>query len=284
MTLITAFMGRDQRKMSSLYILSDSRFTWSPDAKKNLCFKKNLPSKFDFGKKVFCFKNSPDIIGYCGDVLFPTIVLNQLVELCDNDLLFNEPSNNEEKFKSIFNYLKTSLAKYPQELATSMDIIYGTRSNKIDFSLYLISWRNNEWYSEKKQLLNSSGTLIIKGSGKKDFIEKYNLYQETSIKDTSRVVFQSFCHALSETNNLYCGGAPQLVGLYNKGNGMNIGIISNNKRYFCGLEINEVKIGDNIKLNKIKWHNENFEVCNGYTMEKEIGSQKQPNPVKNISK
>jgi hypothetical protein len=71
MTLVVSWIGIDSRKISSLYIASDSRISWGNQA------------KFDSGQKVFGCKNHPIIIGYCGDVLFPSIVINQLIDLAD---------------------------------------------------------------------------------------------------------------------------------------------------------------------------------------------------------
>ena len=51
------------------YIASDSRITWGNN------------DIFDYCKKVFTCKQFPEIFGYCGDVLFPSIVLSQIAEM-----------------------------------------------------------------------------------------------------------------------------------------------------------------------------------------------------------
>ncbi len=67
MTLIASFVGVDCKvpkpKPASIYIVSDSKITWTDN-------KKKILADFDFGRKVFGCKNSPDIFGYCGDVGF----------------------------------------------------------------------------------------------------------------------------------------------------------------------------------------------------------------------
>ena len=70
--------SKDSRKISSFYIASDSRFSWT----------KNV--KFDYGRKVFALTNSPDILGYCGDVLYLTTILNQILEMDKDNILFCE--------------------------------------------------------------------------------------------------------------------------------------------------------------------------------------------------
>ena len=77
MTLLASWLAVDSRAPSAVYIMSDSRISWD-----NRAF-------FDYGKKVFGCKNYPDIFGYCGDVLFPSIVLNQIVDIADHGLLFD---------------------------------------------------------------------------------------------------------------------------------------------------------------------------------------------------
>lgn len=97
MTLIASFIGVDCKfpkpKPASIYIVSDSRISWGEKA------------KFDNGRKVFGCKNSPDIFGYCGDVLFPSIVLNQIADIADQGLLFEPNWTCKEKFQAVVNKL-----------------------------------------------------------------------------------------------------------------------------------------------------------------------------------
>jgi hypothetical protein len=60
MTIILGWLAVDSHSPSSAYIASDSRFTWGHVA------------NYSYGRKLFAFKDYPDILGYCGDVLFPT--------------------------------------------------------------------------------------------------------------------------------------------------------------------------------------------------------------------
>jgi hypothetical protein len=261
MTLLVSWLGVDNRRPSSLYVASDSRFSWGNTA------------NYDYGRKVFCFKNSPDILGYCGDVLFPTIVLNQIIELGDNGLLFNDSDRCDDKFMAIKNYLTKSLSNYPR--GESFNILYGSRESH-EFSMYTLEWNKhtNLWNNNKVQFPHYSDTVLILGSGKAEFTAKFSAYKDSDIQKTSRAVFQCFCDTLSEIKNPYCGGAPQLVGLYQKWNGINFGIISKNKRYFCGVEVLE-----NEKLDLLQWRNEEFEICSGITMKKLVTAQRQPNPI-----
>jgi hypothetical protein len=67
MTLLVSWAGVDTHGTASAYIAADSRISWGN------------PAVFDHGRKVYALRSSPDILGYCGDVLFPAIVLSQIV-------------------------------------------------------------------------------------------------------------------------------------------------------------------------------------------------------------
>lgn len=267
MTLLVSWLAVDSRRPSTVYIATDSRISWSKAV------------NFDQGKKVFAFKNSPDIIGYCGDVLFPMIVLSQLVELADAGLLFDEPENCDAKFQSIKDYLENSLSKYPIEevpIYHSIEILYASRDSNHQYHVYTLTWlkHSNSWYARKIELSTYSNPLAVLGTGAGEFQVTFEQYKASDIQKTSRAIFQSFCDTLSAIDDVYCGGAPQLVGLYQKWNGINFGIIFKGKRYLCGLE---VRLTENLDL--LAWRNEEFEVCSGLTMKRKPKAQRQPNPI-----
>lgn len=267
MTLLLSWLAVDSRRPSSLYIASDSRLSWGNT------------SKYDQGKKVFSFRNSPDIIGYCGDVLFPTVSLNQLISMADDNLLFAAGDNCDTKFNKIKTHLQAQLKLYPSTpgiIDNTVQILYGSRDSSHVFHLYNLTWhrRENMWYDEKLAIPDYSNTLTVLGSGRNEFLDKLKLYQRSDIGKTSRAIFQCFCDTLNNIQNKYCGGSPQLVGLFQKGNGLNFGIIWNGRRYFSGAEIPY-----NPNLDVIQWRNEEFEICSGDTMKKVEKAQRQPNPL-----
>src|SRR5689334_556270 len=125
MTLLASWVGVDSRKPASIYIMSDSRISWGK------------AGKFDYGKKVFGCKNSPDIFGYCGDVLFPSIVLNQIVDLADLGLLFENNWTCEQKSQAVITKLIQSFNNYPKEVsginANGLQIIHCSRDKNGNF-------------------------------------------------------------------------------------------------------------------------------------------------------
>ena len=74
MTTLIGWVGVDQRGLSSAYLASDSRLS-------------SNGAKWDCGRKLFACKTTPDVFGYCGAVLFPSLVLGQITEIVDAGLL-----------------------------------------------------------------------------------------------------------------------------------------------------------------------------------------------------
>lgn len=264
MTLLLSWIGRDSRKTSSVYIASDSRFSWDS-------------AKYDYGRKVFAFKNSPDILGYCGDVLYPTNILNQILEMDNDGLLFPSNSKNIERVDIVFKEITKKFETYPEyAMSSSLEIIHISRDNEVDFICYVYSWKKDfGWNKTEHKIPESSDKVLILGSGKDEFFERYLEYYKGNSGKTSRAIFQCLCHTLLEIKDLQCGGSPQLVGLYNKFNGKNFGIVYDDKRYYLGKEISINK-----NLNKIEWRNELFERYDGSKLKILEGAQKQPNDLK----
>lgn len=270
MTLLVGWVGIDNRKVDSFYIASDSRLTWGSR------------QKYDCGKKILALKNSPDLIAYCGDVLFPIITLHKIADKDRNRLLFKGDETNEEKSKIILSEIQNSFKNYPiEQINGTIDFVHISRTNRYDFLASNFHWnRKQGWTSTLYNLPNKSDKVFILGSGSDSYIKIYEEYirRSSSIK-TSRLIFQSFCHWLSccKPNIITCGGAPQLIGLFNNENGKDFGVIFEKSRFFSGQEL-LYKTG--IDLNFIPWFNENFEICDGFSMKRKAQAQVQPNDMK----
>jgi hypothetical protein len=272
MTLLTSWIGVDPRGVASIYIASDSRISWGQSA------------KFDYGRKVFAFNNYPDILGYCGDVLFPSMVLGQIIEMGDNGLLLNEEFDCKQKFEAIKEKLIQIFDKYPHEVSgitnDTLQVIHGSRepNNPRKFFCHIITWRKNiGWSGEKFDLSGNSRVIFVGGSGKTEFEENYSRYEKGQNKSTSRNVFHSFCDTLFNIKDSACGGSPQLVGIYSKPDSVakKYGIIKDKNRYLFGSRIDQVHNSD-----KIEWRNDLFEICDGRTMKKIEKAKSQPNLLK----
>lgn len=270
MTLLVSWIGNDSRGPASIYIATDSRLSFG-----------NL-SSYDYGRKVFACSKSADIFGYCGDVLFPSMALSQLVDLADAGLLFDTNQSPEEKSKIVRQKLEYQLSSYPSTYpsitAPIIEIIHASRSEdgKI-FECRMIRWsRENGWSIQGVDLPVHSDILFVCGSGRDKFHENYKKYQGGPNKGTSRNVFHCFIDTLKNSEIDSVGGPPQLSGIIRKplSCGVNYGILNGNKRYAFGARIDELK-----NFESIEWRNEFFEISDGIKKTRVKGAQKQPNPL-----
>ena len=271
MTLLASWVGVDTHGPASAYIVSDSRIRW------------DHTKFFDYGKKVFASKLYPEIFGYAGDVLFPTIVLSQILEMIDSDLLFESDMSCKQKNKIVFEKLCYSSSKYPDSYGNNpIQVLHISRDTYFkgypSFYHYLMLWdRDNGWREIEEELPKSSGIIQVLGSGRAEFLSNYNnRYQSGVNQSTSRNVFHCFIDTLDNIKDCSCGGAPQLVGIYRKPCtwGRNYGILYNNKRYFLGMEVPQ-----DSSFDRIEWRNELFEICDGISKTKMADAAKQDDPL-----
>lgn len=271
MTMLASWCGIDTHGISSAYIVADSRFSWGNGF------------YFDYGKKVFACSKYPEIFGYAGDVLFPSVVLAQLVDLIDAGVLFNNEMTKEEKNSVISERIGYTFSKYPDVLENRpIQIIHISRdtnfSNYPSFKCFLMRWNESGVkHTETIEFPEKSGVIHVLGSGKNAFIKNYERYEKAGNTGTSRNVFHCFISTLANINDTQCGGPPQLVGLYRKPltNGNKYGIIYNNQRYFEGIQL-----PSSADFDIIEWRNEQFELCNGLKKRRFIDAMPQPDPLR----
>ena len=142
MTLIVSWIGVDSRNPASMYIASDSRISWGGGGH----------NQFDQGKKVFACRNYPDIFGYCGDVLFPLMVLNQIVDSIDAGLLYSPGWGYRQKTAKVRQRLMDSFRRYPNGVSSimrdSLEILHGIRDDSdSSFHCMQLKWtrKENKW-------------------------------------------------------------------------------------------------------------------------------------------
>ena len=269
MTLLVSWIGVDTHGPASIYIASDSRVSWTALA------------HYDHGRKVFACRHSADIFGYCGDVLFPSMVLAQIVEMADAGLLFAEDASPGIRSKAVTQKLIYQFASYPHDVAgitvDSLEVIHAARDKmKEGFECSLLTWtRAKSWSRSAVTLPSHSDVLFARGSGAPDFRRRYATYKEGPNARTSRSVFHCFCDSLQNSSNAGVGGAPQLAGLIRKpgSSGMHFGIIASGRRYLLGSRVDELS-----NFDRMEWRNELFEVCDGQTCRRKVDAQRQPNP------
>lgn len=267
MTVLIGWIGVDSRVPCSAYLMSDSRISWNDQL-----------GAYDYGRKLFAFKNSPDILGYCGDVTFPSMILSQICELEGNGLLCTASESSSQRSQCVLSQIAKQYKAYPTHMRRYCSIYHISRDLDSSFCAYKYYYdsAHDKWITEYLSTPNDRSELIIEdGSGSSEFKRLYLDYQDGDLANTSRNLFQCFCDSLSNTKIASCGGAPQLVGLYNgkKFNGLSFGIIYQGNRYFYGSPYNDQ--GDH---KSVRWYNENFEICDGGTMKILPNAMRQPNP------
>ncbi len=267
MTILIGWLGVDSRSPASAYLMSDSQFSWP-----------TRQGKYNYGQKLFAFNNSPDILGYCGEVLFASQMLSQLALLDNSYLLFPAHSDSSERSQIIRSQIRKQFAEYPVFARGNSSIYHISKDRKNTFHVYQYSFSVvfNTWNVEELQVHSEKSSLLFAaGSGKSDFLKLYLKYQDGDISNTSRNIFQCFCNALVSNKLPFCGGSPQMVGLFrgSKFNGIPYGIIYQHTRHFMGAP--SAVLPD---YNSIRWYNEEFEICDGNTMERLPHAMRQPNP------
>lgn len=266
MTSLIAWIGVDSRGPASIYLASDSRISWGGK------------QSWDYGRKLFTFKNHSDIIGYLGDVLFPSQVLSQLADLAASGLLFTIDDSPKNKWEKITVIIKRSFRGYPFEKSHPFTIVHCTRENsrmESVFHISTLSWEVAKGWTNTQSinLPNQSGLIDIFGSGVKSVSKWFSYWSRTKEKRTSRSVFSAFCDALRSGEDRLSGGAPQLVGIYREGTGETFGIIYNDTRYLFGLPVEPSE-----SLNAVEWRNSLFERCDWKTMEPLRDAQRHSRP------
>ncbi|HWD87170.1 MAG TPA: hypothetical protein VG367_03520 [Mucilaginibacter sp.] len=268
MTLLAAWVGVDLKKtgpkIASIYFATDSRITW-PNGETH-----------DEFTKVYGMEYSPDIFCFCGDVLFATATITQIVKQADLQLFFPINASADEKFALIENKISNAIFKYPvSQTAASFKIFYATRDVNQDFHCYCLEWSIKNGLSSTKLILPDKSTVIaVAGSGREEFEREFkDKHDKPKFNNhgTSRTVYHCFVQTLENIRDPQCGGIPQIIGLYRIKNAISFGIVKDKKRFLNGSEINQFQ---NLKF--VEWRNELFERIEPEKMEILSSAQRQP--------
>ena len=266
MTLLISWIGVDDKKngkeISSIYLASDSRYTWGNSG------------KYDFGIKVFGSTKHPEIFGFCGDVMFPSMILGQMIPQIDNGILVDNFDDTDTKSNKIFEFIKSSFKLYPKHfLIGNFTILHATRFEKV-FKLFQITiGADEELKKQEIELPNISTQVFHGGSGGVEFKNNWDYWDSERHNNyrTSRAVYHCLYETLKTIKDPSTGGYAQIVGLYRNKNARLFGIVENSKKYIYGKESSE-----DINSTNIEWRNENFERTNPETCKIIEGAQRQP--------
>ena len=252
MTSLVAWVGVDQRGPASVYIATDSRISWVSISKR--------VDKWDIGRKVFGSQKSPEILGYVGDVLFPSMTLSQVIALIDHGATLHDRISPDERFDQIQNWIKTAFDGFPVNCKNNFKIAYALRVGEgmsSTFHFYSLSWIGNCWTTKSEILPNSSSPIIIWGTGSSSIKRWKDRWNSSSQGSTSRAIFSSLCDSISSGSDTWSGGPPQLVGLYRVGNSRTFGVIHEGQPHILGLQSDPSDFEDD----SVEWRNHVFERC-----------------------
>lgn len=266
MSSLIAWVAVDSRGPSSFYLASDSRICWTTSS-----------VRWDAGRKLFASTRHPDVFGYCGDVLFPSLVLGQAVDLADHGVLFSPGDSASRKHEKLSLIVQQSFASYPSSQQRPFTIIHVTREHSemaSVFYLFRLDWlANDQWTSQTFNLPTQSGLVLSAGSGAGSVRAHYKKWQGSESARTSRSVFNAFCDSLRSADDPCSGGAPQLAGIYRTGPAESFGVVYDDRRSLLGAPVE-----GNLSLAVVEWRNNLFERCDGKTMARLEGAQPHGRP------
>ncbi len=267
MTSLVVWVGRDSRSVSSAYIATDSRVSWPAG------------EFWDGGRKTFASTSCPDIFGYVGDVLMPSIVLSQFSTSLDLGVL-GRPGV-EERFAALVSLTKQQVGVVPLPHRHPFKIVHCARVGdgmdmaiRVNVVAYLEDGRWEEEVIEPVAACEGdklADVLLVQGSGRDAVKERLTEWRNSDIGGTSRAVFGAFVSSVMGGGDPLSGGPVQLVGLHRRAHGQVFGVWHEGHRYLAG---SPVPTPD--PYASVRWFNERFERCDGQTGEM-IG-QRQPPP------
>lgn len=254
------WLACDARGPCSAYIASDSRIS-------------NGINCFDKSKKLFALRNTPDILGYCGETLFSNQFLAVITSICDENRLLSEDMDYSERSNLLYSEIKNCYTSYG--LNKEFIRIYHIGRNKhYLFEANKYTWNGYEWKNEKINThFSRSHMLFVDGSGKIEYNQRFKQFANGNNEGTSRNFFHCFCDIMKDMQDKHTGGSPQLVALYRgeKFNGMYQGIILNSSRYYQGQNVDQYS-----HMSDVHWYNEEFEICDWETRLRKDGAMRQP--------
>jgi hypothetical protein len=214
---------------NSIYIVSDSRVTWGTPK-----------SYWDGGRKVFTCRIEPHMFGYCGDVVFPSLVLAQIVSAIDNGVLFGIKATAEEKHDVVYASVKKSFHRRRDTPDQDFSILHALRMGENTtrkFSVWQISYdsKQKEWRSKPLAIPTTTGIIGILGSGKVSVKKHIDRWIKSDVGARSSAFFSGFCDALFSAEDEHSGGVPQIGALNPGSHAQIIGFINDGAHYLHGL-------------------------------------------------
>src|SRR6185369_13567942 len=234
-SLLTWFAADGKRDVdylpASVYIATDSLITWGDG------------DDWQHGKKVFACSTSPDIFGFCGDRLFASVVLGQVVNSIDSGYLFVEGEDATRRMSKVAQLIRRLWDTYPDSKKDKVHIVHVTRQGE-GVPARFICQEHKLYPNRAPEVMppivappgERSRAIMARGTGQSavlNSIVEWN--RQYSNRHTSRAMFSAFCLSVQSRRDSFTGGAPQLVGLFRIGNGRSFGVVWEDQLFFDGL-------------------------------------------------
>ena len=248
MTSLVAWVGVDSRGPSSVYIATDSRITWD-----------RVPHRWEHGRKTYCTSRSAEILGYVGNVFYPSSILPSVVELLD---LTPDSASVQARQHEVERLIIDFWSDLPRYGLTDVSIVHATRTGQgrsCEFGVQVLRHvvRTNSWTAQQLPIPTTSGhirfgdgvrgDLGALGSGGSSVESALKSWKDSDSGGTSRAVFGAFCESLSLGKDPASGGAPQLVGLDRINPAIRYGVRWGDRTYVCGIPMSQNPSLENIK-------------------------------------
>ncbi|MES2120503.1 MAG: hypothetical protein V4513_08010 [Pseudomonadota bacterium] len=264
MTTLASWVSEDDKGPSAIYVAADSRITWGSDAR-----------RWDSGRKVFP-ASSPDVFGYSGDVLFPSLVLGQLTDLIDRKLVWGPHATSEDRHAAVVTFLKTAFQRRHRTPNTDFTIFHCSRDGRGVGSVFHFwrveySARKNDWSDSRIDVhkTGKSRRLFSSGSGRTAFEDAAAQWDRSPQGGTARAVFSALCEAIESGADPLSGGVPQIVALDRNSRGKLVGFVADGTRYLYGLPIPWTQ-----ELAKLEWVDRLFQRMSPETLQLLSGAQR----------
>jgi hypothetical protein len=267
MTTLIAWISIDQRAPSAFYMASDSRISWGSER-----------ARWDAGRKLFTCRRHPDIFGYTGDVVFPSLVLGQITEAADAALLFRSDDDSENRHAKFLTAVRASFSRRHNAPDADFRILHGSRQfsgPKAQFKLWCLSFRaaTRSWSDTAIDIPFRQSTLLAAFGSGAESMTSHSRQWETAQGGTSRAIFGAFCDSLRSRADPLSGGIPQLVGMYHTRMPQAFGIICDNQRYLHGFPL-----PPEVHSNVMEWRDELLQRVDGTTLKIMQGAQRHARP------
>jgi hypothetical protein len=247
--------GESPELPRAMYLASDSRITWGSDA-----------HRWDAGRKVFAPINEPHLFGYCGDVVFPSLVLGQLIAAIDQGILFASDAGGDEKNRIILETIKESHLRRHNVQEQDFVIVHACRLNdwpSTRFGCWTIRYEASsaQWQCSELPVPATTGIVVALGSGANAARSHADRWAESDVGGTSRAIFSGFCDAVMSGNDQLTGGMPQISGLYTEGPPRPLGFVEGGQLFLHGLQL-----PSGGPMTNIEWRDRLFQRVNPTTL------------------